>query len=156
MLLGYMAGHHHKEPSGGAEFLCLPHDVNWAQHGPTRTENGHLYGTEYDMLGGIGNRHNQNAPCCLCKTRRSTVVMFPARTNCFPGWTLEYTGYLAAGVRNYSLTNYVCVDSSPEALDGVAKSDDEAILYNVETKCGSLPCPPYVDGRVLACAVCSI
>ena len=151
-----MAGHHFREPSGGTEFLCLPHDVTWAQHGPTNQFNGALYGTEYDMHAGIGNNYNQDAQCCMCKTKRSTVVMFPARTNCFPGWTLEYNGYLAAGARTFSLTNYVCIDSHPEPLDGGAVSSDESVVYNVQTKCGSLPCPPYVDGRVLACAVCSI
>ena len=149
-----MAGHHYTEPSGGAEFLCLPHDVTWAQPGPTHTLNGVLYGTEYALH--AGNTYIQNIPCSLCKTRRATVVMFPARTNCFPGWTLEYTGYLAAGARTYSLTNYVCVDSNPESLAGGSVNDDHAVLYNVETQCGSLPCPPYVDGRVLACAVCSV
>ena len=82
--------------------------------------------------------------------------MIPGRVNCFNGWTLEYTGYLGAGQDGYFATNYVCIDSDPESVTGGSKNDDEAIVHNVETKCGSLPCPPYVNNRQLACAVCSI
>lgn len=154
---GYMAGHHYNEPSGGSEFLCLPHDVTWPQPGHPYSLTARIYGTEYEMHAGLtGNIYNQDVPCCLCKTRRATAVMFPGRTNCFPGWTLEYHGYLTAGQRTSSLTSYACTDSSPEALDGGAVDNNEAVLHNVEAKCGSLPCPPYIDGRVLACAVCSI
>ena len=151
-----MAGHNYLDASGGSEFLCLPQDVTWAQPGPNDTYSGQLYGTEYDMPTEVGSRVNLNAPCCLCKTRRSTAVMFPARTNCFPGWTLEYTGYLGAGVRTQTLTNYVCVDSSPETILGGAPTDYAASIHNVAAVCGSLPCPPFVDGRPLACAVCSV
>ena len=150
-----MAGHYYSDNSGGAEFLCLPHDVQWAQHGNSFTSDGHLYGTEIEMHTGTG-QNNQDAPCCLCKTNRSTSVMIPARTTCFPGWTLEYTGYLAAGQRTSSLTNYVCLDAHPEPIDGGGKSNDESVIHNVQAQCGSLPCPPYADSRQLACVVCSI
>ena len=153
--IGYMAGHHFSDSTGGAEFLCLPHDVQWGQYGSSSSANGHLYGTEYEMHIGTG-QVNQDAPCCLCKTNLSTSVMIPARTTCFPGWTLEYTGYLAAEQRTSSLTNYVCIDAHSEALDGGGANNNEAVVHNVQVQCGSLPCPPYVDSRQLACVVCSI
>ena len=47
------------------------------------------------------------------------------------------------------------MDSDPEALAHGGTNDDQSIIYLVEGRCGSLPCPPYVDGREIACAVCS-
>ena len=150
-----MAGHHYNDNTGGAEFLCLPHDVQWAQYGSSHSQDSRLYGVEYELETGTG-QYNQDASCCLCKTNRSTVVMIPARTTCFPGWTLEYTGYLAAGQRSSSVTNYVCIDAHPESRVGGNVNRNEASIHNVQVQCGSLPCLPYVDSRQLACAVCSI
>ena len=150
-----MGGHHITDNSGGAEFLCLPHDVQWAQYGSSSSQDPRLYGAEYEMYTGTGQM-NEDAPCCLCKTNRSTSVMIPARSTCFPGWTLEYTGYLAAGQRSYSHKNYVCIDAHPESRAGGNVNHDEAVVHNVQAQCGSLPCPPYVDSRQLACVVCSI
>ena len=126
-----MAGHHYSDNTGGAEFLCLPHDVELAQYGSSYSGDGHLYGTEYEMHFGTG-QVNQDAPCCLCKTNLSTSVMIPARTTCFQGWTLEYTGYLAAEQRSRSLTNYVCIDAYPEALDGGGANNNAAVVHNVQ------------------------
>ena len=107
--IGYMAGHHYNDSTGGADFLCLPHDVQWAQYGISSSLDTRLYGAEYEMRTGTGH-FNQDSVCCLCKTNRSTSVMIPARTTCFPGWTMEYTGYLAAGDRTKSLANYTAAN----------------------------------------------
>jgi len=83
--------------------------------------------------------------------------MIAARTACYPGWTVEYTGYLMSGVTGSSVYAYdhLCLDGNPEYLAHGGTNDNQHILYNVEAKCGSLPCPPYVEGRELACVVCS-
>ena len=157
-IIGYMAGNSFDSSGGGTEFLCLPRDVTWAEYGNSDSQNGQIYGVEYEMpVGRAGKRvFNENAPCCLCKTRYATTVMIPGRVSCFSGWSLQYTGYLGAGQRHYFATNYVCIDSSPETVSGGAANNDEAIVHNVESKCGSLPCPPYTESRQLACAVCSV
>ena len=82
--------------------------------------------------------------------------MFPGRNTCFDAWTLQYAGYLMAGHFGHSNNkNFECLDSSPEAVPKGNTNDDQSIVYLVEAKCGSLPCPPYVEGREIACAVCS-
>ena len=83
-------------------------------------------------------------------------VMVPGRKDCYPGWTKEYWGYLMSGHDNRAgAYDHLCMDNEPEFMQHGGKSDDQHILYLVEAQCGSLPCPPYVQGRELACAVCS-
>ena len=59
-----------------------------------------------------------------------------------------YHGHTAA-------TKYTCVDHHPDTLHGGQVSKDGRLFYMVEAKCGSLNCPPYVEGRELVCVVCS-
>lgn len=52
-------------------------------------------------------------------------------------------------------STYTCVDKKPDLADG-GKANQNGYLFNqVEAICGSLKCPPYVQGRELVCAVCS-
>ena len=52
-------------------------------------------------------------------------------------------------------TKYTCVDSHPDTLHGGHIDKDGYLFYLVEARCGSLKCPPYVEGRELVCVVCS-
>ena len=153
-----MVGNNYATSGGGTEYLCLPQNVTWGEHGHSDSQNGQLYSVEYELNVGVNLKrvYNTNAPCCLCKTNFATTVMIPGRVTCYPGWSLQYMGYLGAGQRHETATNYVCVDSNPESLPGSGGNDDEAIVHNVEIQCGALPCPPYVNNRQLACVVCSI
>ena len=83
-------------------------------------------------------------------------AIFIARKTCYKGWKLEYNGYLMAGYHGHKAgTMYSCVDSHPDALHGGHTNKDGKLFYLVEARCGSLKCPPYVEGRELVCAVCS-
>ncbi len=83
-------------------------------------------------------------------------IMIPGRNQCYPGWNLEYNGYLMAGHHSHrGKTDYICVDSDPESYGAGFRNDAGALLYAVEGICGSLPCPPYVNHRELTCVVCS-
>ena len=53
-------------------------------------------------------------------------------------------------------TQYMCIDEAPEVRDGTGTDTNGALLYVIEGHCGSLPCDPYVSGRELTCAVCTI
>lgn len=53
-------------------------------------------------------------------------------------------------------TAYKCVVSDPETLQGGQTDNDGYLLYIVEARCGSLKCPPYVEGGEFVCAVCSL
>ena len=81
------------------------------------------------------------------------------RTNCYDGWTVEYSGYLFAGYHTHAKsTDYTCIDSNPEYVEGKMGSQDGRLLYPVEANCYAkygLQCPPYHDGRELACVVCT-
>lgn len=79
-----------------------------------------------------------------------------ARKTCYKGWLLEYTGYLMAGYYKHKAgTTYTCFDSVPDTINGSGVNVDGYLLYLVEARCGSLKCPPYVEGREVVCAVCS-
>ena len=79
--------------------------------------------------------------------------------NCHTGWTMEYTGYLFAGSHYHAKsTDYTCIDSDPGFVEGKTGNQNGRLLYPVEANCGSdhgLQCPPYKDGRELACVVCT-
>ena len=68
--IAYAAGHHYNENTGCAEFLCLPHDVQWTQHGRLYSLDGGLYGTEYGLHIGMGEI-NQDALCCVLSDKPS-------------------------------------------------------------------------------------
>ena len=144
--------------------LCLPENPTWGNYDDSANmPRGYIYGTEIDdspkaasekIFGYEVNQHD--LPCAVCETRFPITKMFPGRTTCFDGWTLQYAGYLVADHHAHSSTkNYECLDSSPEAVPKGNTNDNQSVLYLVEAKCGSLPCPPYVEGREIACAVCS-
>lgn len=80
-----------------------------------------------------------------------------ARKTCDEGWKLEYHGYLMAGYYNHNAgTTYKCVDKDPESLQGGHTNSNGYLFLYVEGRCGSLKCPPYVEGREIVCAVCSL
>lgn len=51
-------------------------------------------------------------------------------------------------------SNYACMDANPEKK-GSNVNHEGRLFYPVESVCGSLPCPPYVNNRELTCAVCT-
>lgn len=80
-----------------------------------------------------------------------------ARKSCDEGWKLEYHGYLMAGYYKHNAgTTYKCVDKDPESLQGGHTNSNGYLFLYVEGRCGSLKCPPYVEGREIVCAVCSL
>lgn len=82
--------------------------------------------------------------------------MIPGRLTCYGDWTKEYRGVLMSSKHtDKSGKNYICMDVAPEADRGGEKSEGGAKLWPVEGLCGSLPCPPYENGKELACVVCT-
>lgn len=63
---------------------------------------------------------------------------------------------LMAGYYGHSAGSvYTCVDNHPDTLHGGRADQNGYLFHQVEARCGSLKCPPYVEGRELVCAVCS-
>ena len=82
--------------------------------------------------------------------------MVPATRTCPSGWTAQYTGYLAAGYYgNTAASEYLCLDGEKEDVFSGNLDQNGNLISYVVTKCGSLPCPPYINDRVATCVVCS-
>jgi len=157
---GYMAGKHHYEKSGGSDTICLPSNPSWSNYSDGLNGNkARVYGTEFNEEDGLFpySVQNQDLPCSVCLARKNTYIMIPGRDDCFERWTREYHGYLAAGYHAHaSPIKHICVDFEPNFLPRGSANDDGHLLFLVEAICGSLPCPPYVHGRELACVVCTL
>ena len=155
-----MAGSHYSDNGGGSDTICLPASPTWSNY--TDGLDGYkarVYGTEFDYEDGLFPYAviGQDLPCAVCMARKNAYVMIPGRNDCFKSWTREYHGYLAASYHSHhGPHNHICVDFEPHFLTKGSKEDNDHLLYLVESVCGSLPCPPYVHGRELACVVCSL
>ncbi|CAC5405234.1 unnamed protein product [Mytilus coruscus] len=152
----YTAGQYYNAPLGGpANTLCLPDNPEI----PTSSYTYHaidLYGTEYETNFFRNNSQDEDMPCALCRNNgSSSSVMIPGRRTCYAGWNMEYTGILAAGSHGHSASNFICVDKDPEYIRSGKASDNGHLMYVVNVKCGSLPCPPYEENRQVYCVVCS-
>ena len=164
---GYAGGSFYSNTGAAANHICLSPDPIWDHYTNTSDALARVYGVQYEFRANDADkpRHtaffgksldNQDAPCSVCQSPRTKFLMIPGRNACYSGWTLEYSGYLVAGFYGHSAaTEYICLDKDPEFNVGGYTNDDGARLYFVEAICGSLKCPPYVNGRELTCAVCT-
>ncbi|XP_056006027.1 short-chain collagen C4-like [Ostrea edulis] len=161
VLSGFTGGSHYTHSGAAVDPLCLPRDPEWGRY-KDGADGGraYVYGAEYETgnsLSNLRNLHDHDVPCAVCLVHnRSVLRVFPARKTCYKGWKLEYDGYLMAGYHTHpAATTYKCVDRKPDTITGGHSDQDGYRFYFVEAKCGSLKCPPYVNGRELVCAVCS-
>nr|XP_022292603.1 short-chain collagen C4-like isoform X3 [Crassostrea virginica] len=161
VLSGFTGGSWYDHRGAAVEPLCLPKDPQWGVY-----KNGvdkwraFVFGAEYEtqtFTGSTVSLQHHDVPCAVCLTRgRSVIKMFPARRTCYSGWKLEYQGYLMAGYHSFPAgTQYTCIDSNADTLHGGQSEKNGMLFYYVEARCGSLKCPPYVEGRELTCVVCS-
>ncbi|XP_066300478.1 uncharacterized protein [Branchiostoma lanceolatum] len=158
---GMAAGALYSHAGGGANYLCLPRDPEWGSYQDGFIGyNAYLYGAEYQTHNAIpfaGNGlHDHDVPCAVCHVSgRSAFLMIPGRRTCKgDGWVSEYSGYLMAEYHLHPRSEWVCMDSEPEKR-GSPVDHDGALFYSVEGACGSLECPPYVEGREITCVVCT-
>ncbi|XP_070185046.1 uncharacterized protein [Littorina saxatilis] len=150
----------HSHTGSGTNALCL---TVTSQFDDTKIPShyGYLYGAEYETIPG---HHDHDVPCSVlpCKGRRnvclasrSTTIMVPGTLSCPSGWTSQYTGHLVSQYTDYFATEYVCLDSSPEHGINDESNENGLLFYYLITVCGSLPCAPYINSRVVTCVVCS-
>ncbi|XP_064604594.1 short-chain collagen C4-like [Liolophura sinensis] len=163
---GIMAGSYYKHTGSGANQLCLPLDPQFNKTYPGHQSKSYVYGTEFQISsgndvfyttnsGGVVP-HDREAQCAVCYTSgRLSHLMIPARLECPSGWTVEYLGFLMSQHHTYHKSEYVCVDQDPDTHPATASNLNGNLLYVVEAACGSLPCPPYVDGYEITCVVCT-
>ncbi|KAI8520392.1 hypothetical protein Bbelb_001460 [Branchiostoma belcheri] len=159
---GVAGGTHLSHPGGGTNYQCLPTDPQWGRYQDgVQGYKAFMYGAEYQLHSnfpfGSTALLDDDVPCAVCYVpTRGSKLMIPARNTCYSGWTREYHGYLMAQYYNHnSPKEYVCVDEQPEVMQGGHADQNGALFYPVEARCGSLPCPNYVEGRELTCVVCT-
>ncbi|WAQ93729.1 hypothetical protein MAR_006200 [Mya arenaria] len=120
-----------------------------------------VYGAEYEFdfhHDGVSklfgqNLNDEDAPCAVFKSPRATSVKIPKE--CFSGWTKEYKCLIAGDYQHASASEFICLDERPEMVVGGAVNINGKVFFLAEAVCGSLPCPPYVQGRELTCVMCS-
>nr|XP_022337655.1 short-chain collagen C4-like [Crassostrea virginica] len=158
---GYVGGSWYDQYGSAVEPLCLPRDPVWGIYRDGHdSARAYVYGAEYETYSFsdyMSTLVQHDVPCAVCLVpNRSVVEMFPARKRCYNGWKKEYHGYLMAGnYQHRAGTKYTCVDSHPDTLHGGQANKNGYLFHMVEARCGSLKCPPYVEGRELSCVVCS-
>ena len=155
---GVAAGSHYTHGGGGANTQCLPLDPVWENFKDGHGSGNQIHGSEYEGVQPFINKvlHDYQVPCALCyAATKNNQFMLPAKNICPSGWTREYYGYLTSEHYVHSGRNiYLCLDHNAEPT-GTNTNHNGNLFYVVEASCGSLPCPPYVDGRELTCAVCT-
>ncbi|XP_046563085.1 uncharacterized protein LOC124271958 [Haliotis rubra] len=156
---GYAGGSHYQAKGGPGTTLCLPEAPIYEKHTSEESQS-YIFGTEYQTEAANAPLHRllqDDVPCVVCQSHnRTSAIMVPARNECFPGWHLEYKGYLFGGnTQHTASSDYVCVDGEAEAIPGGKANTNGHLLYLIDAKCGALPCPPYVDGWELTCALCT-
>ncbi|XP_078614012.1 uncharacterized protein LOC144883390 [Branchiostoma floridae x Branchiostoma japonicum] len=160
---GVAGGTYYNEQGGGTNYQCLPKDPQWGRYQDgVSGYRAYMYGAEYRIYTnvpfGSTSLDANNVPCTVCYApTRGSKLMIPARTTCPTGWTEEYDGYLmAASYTTHAAKEYICMDDHPETVPGgQGRQRESARFYPVEARCGSLPCPNYVEGRELTCVVCT-
>ena len=156
---GIAGGSHYTHSGGGANYLCLPKVPQYLSTAvPPDPDRSYLYGAEYESVNNIFRSKNEhNVPCAVCYTSaKSTKLMIPAQTTCPKSWTTEYVGYLMAErYTNARNSVYECVDKNPESIPGSTSNVNGALFWFVQGTCTGLPCPPYVNNRVITCVVCT-
>ena len=155
---GITGGSHWAQSGGGANYVCLP--VKDPQYLSTHVPSSYsyMYGTKFEKVNGIfSGKHHHNVPCAVCYSSTKTVkLMIPAKTSCPSTWTIEYKGYLMTERHIHKKNSvYECLDENVESIDGSATQGAGAYLYFTKTTCTGLPCPPYVNDRVITCVVCT-
>lgn len=153
-MVGFAGGGGVGESGAPAEYVCLtPNPVFNKTSG---IDQGRMYGAEYESNFWATNSQDEDVPCSLCHTSYAATIMIPGTNVCNNGWTRQYYGYLASGYHGHlAASAFVCVDITPEYLRAGSRDSNGKLFYDVLAKCGSLPCPPYVNDYPLTCVVCS-
>ena len=148
---GVVGGSYYTHTGGATNFLCLTMSPVFGNH-TVPSGVALLYGGEYQTF---DSHEHQDPVCAVCRSSFPTTVMVPGTNVCSPGWRVLYSGYLMAGPYTAAgATEYVCVDPSFEATIRSSVDQNGHLMYLTVTRCGSLPCPPYVNNQIVTCAVC--
>ena len=156
---GRVAGSKHNTKGGTSDHLCLPDRPRYESS--YIEASSRLYGVEYQRWPTSSPRaHYDNMPCVVCYiATRSAMFVQQASYLCPSGWSREYHGYMMSEIayRDRQHKSTICVDVNAEVIPGSGTDTNPSLTYLMSVECTSseLLCPPYVDGRILSCAVCT-
>ena len=154
---GRAGGTKHNTQGGAANHLCLPENPDYLQYQARVQGYSPVRGVEYHTSGGpLSSVYEHDVRCAVCATSaREMAVMIPAKTQCPPSWTLEYTGNLMTERYTHHRSIFECIDKDPEIVPGSAASTNPALFYRTEATCSELLCAPYDTQKELTCVVCT-
>ena len=152
------------QSGSGANPICVTPTPQYLTHSDSNNAGAQLYGAQYQwnsQVAAFRGVNSKRIPCTVCMIAdKGSHVMVPGENFCPSEWKLEYWGYLMAAYYSHQKSNWVCVDSQPEALDLPASGSSQTLWYPTEVQCGSIQCSrsrpnAYVRDREVTCAVCS-
>ncbi|XP_025108778.1 uncharacterized protein LOC112572970 [Pomacea canaliculata] len=150
---GVIGGSHYMHEGAASNALCLPLNPVYEDYVVPGSVT-YVYGAEYEV--NVHSSNDLDPKCSVCHTPLAATIMVPATNSCHTEWMLEYSGILMAG--HYSqkaATEFICVDPALEGMTGSKDDKNGKLFYFASSSCGSLRCPPYINNKVLSCAVCS-
>jgi len=170
---GYVGKSHTTEAGSGANYICIHSRPQWGSGNVPGLQvyGAYIYGVEYELQPGYYsqnrpfsfnnvddiNLHDNDAVCVACYNPEAKAqLMVPGRQDCPNAMKLEYRGYLVSERYAHQKGEFVCLDTAPEARVGGEANQISGGFYPVQAQCGSLPCPPFVSGNEITCAVCTI
>ena len=149
------ATRHGSSRTGGSSFTCLPNQPwYYIPPAPPVTPTGSMQTRRAQLANNWKTVYGTNyfLTCATCAVKiRSTVLMIPARKECYEGWFREYDGYLAVQINAQDHKDVICVDKHAQSI-----LRDSEYVRAMATSCDSLPCPPYSSDQRLPCVVCSM
>jgi hypothetical protein len=156
---GFVGGAYHSHKGSGGSLLCMRSGATYMDRNDNEQNSALLYGVQYASRGYLRGSpsyyHGYQIPCAVCENRRAVVTFTQfGSLDCPQGYVEEYTGYIFASYfkSSHYKTSHICVDRLSSHL---RSGSSQGIVYPVETRCGPLPCPPYVQNRELVCIQCS-
>jgi len=150
---GFVGGSFHSDAGGSAKHLCLSPNPVMSDLWFSAVWHSTLYGAEYEA---ILNLNDLDVVCAVCKVSKASTFMLPGTNVCPSGWTTQYSGFLVGATYHHAdASDYTCMDGQSEGRPGSEANQDGNVFYYTVAVCGSLPCPPYVNNKVVTCAVCS-
>ena len=154
-----------QQSGSGANPLCVTATPLYLAHDDGNNGGAQLFGAQYvwnSDVAALKSVNGKRIPCAVCMIpNKGSNIMVPGENFCPFEWKIEYWGYLMASrYSSNAKSNWVCIDSQPEALDLSASGSGQVYWYATEIECGGMACSrsrpnAYVLQRELTCAVCS-
>lgn len=155
-MTGFAGGLYYAHTGAAAEYLYLsPNPVFTTL--PVVVRYAFMYGAEYDS-NAFGHDNGDDIPCAVCHSRSATSsIMIPGTNSCVSGGglSIKVTWQQAPITSQWPQSIYVWTRRRKLLLMVTPDNINGKLVQPVKAVCGALECPPYHDGKILTCAVCT-